>query len=53
MGAGYVPGGSALQRWVLDTCFPSCLNGIKVLTLSLASETSNPDWSLFARGADR
>lgn len=45
--------GLCLRRWVLDTCFPSCLDVTRVLTLPSASKISNPDWSLFVRGADR
>lgn len=35
------------------TCPRSLLDFTRVLTQPSASETSNPDWSLFARGADR
>lgn len=42
-----------LWRWVLVTCLPSGLDVTRVLTLPLASGTSDPGWSLFARGADR
>lgn len=45
--------GLCLPRWVLGTCFSLCLDGTRVLTLPLASETSNPNWPLFVRGADR
>lgn len=52
-GRQYVHGGLCLWRWLLDTCFPLCLSVTRFLTLPFASKTSNSNWSLFVRGADR
>lgn len=42
-----------LWRWPLDTCFPLCLSVTRFLTLLSVSKTSDSNWSLFVRGADR